>query len=294
MPDEPFKSYQKVSCLCGASLRVDPSNTNRHVACPTCGNSFDVVVTMDAAKRRSKVSIVLSKAAMKTEGDSLGKAGDEPVQAGKAPGAKGTPPPKAEPTPTPAKPMPKVTRVTRKVGGKTTKAIMGNCECGAAFPLEDTDELTILQTCPQCNTLYHVVFKLEPGTHQKTAMLVPERPKLPKSRTIAQRPAPPLFPEGGTPSPDDLRVTDFFTPAKKGRTRISKSKVSNTKSKAPKPPPEIPPGAQGVPCSCGTIFVVRRKDLAGELACEGCGKTAKFEETRDPQSLAPVIRVRKE
>jgi len=285
MPED-YKSVQKVSCLCGASLRVDPSSTDRHVACPSCGNAFDFVVSMDAAKRRSRVSIVLSKAAMKTEGDSLGKAGDEPVNAGKAPGSKGTPPPRSEPTPTPAKPMPKVTRVTRKVGGKTTKAIMGNCECGAAFPLEDTDELTILQTCPQCNTLYHVVFKLEPGTRQKTAMLVPEKPKLPKSRTIAQKPAStkPIVPI------EESRVTDFFTPAKKGRTRVGNTKV---KAGKPKPPPEIPPGAQGVPCSCGTIFVVRRKDLTGELTCEGCGTAAKFEETRDPQSLAPVIRIRK-
>lgn len=286
---EEFRSYAKVSCLCGAQIRVDPSSNDRHVTCPSCANTFDFVVSMDAAKRRSRVSIVLSRAAMKTEGESLGKAGDRPVKAGKAPAAKPTPPPKAPPTP-----LPKVTRVTRKVGGKTTKAIMGNCECGAAFPLEDTDELTILQTCPQCNTLYHVVFKLEPGTHLKTAMLVPERPKLPKSRTIAPKPATPLFPEGATPNPDDLRVTDFFTPAKKARTRISKTKVSSTKVKTvtPKPPPEIPPGAQGVPCSCGTIFVVRRKDLAGDLTCEGCGKSAQFEETRDPQSLAPVIRIK--
>src|SRR6185503_9190960 len=277
MAEDQFRSFQKVSCLCGAQLRVDPQSQNRHVACPTCGNAFDVVVSMDAAKRRSRVSIVLSRAAMKTEGESLGKAGDEPVKAGKAPAAK------AEPTPTPAKPMPKVTRVSRKVCGKTTKAIMGNCECGASFPLEDTDELTILQTCPQCNILYHVVFKLEHGTHVKTAMLVPEKPKLPKSRTIAQKPAStkPIVPL------EESRVTDFFT--KKGRTRVSAAKAKPSKTKAP---PEIPPGAQGVPCPCGTIFVVRRKDLNGELTCEGCGKTATFQETRDPQSLAPVIRIR--
>ena len=286
MADEQFRSLAKVSCVCGASLRVDPSSNDRHVTCPSCNNTFDFVVSMDAAKRRARVSIVLSKAAMKTEGDSLGKA-DGPLKP--AP-----PAPKAPPTPPPVKPMPKVTRVSRKVGGKTTKAIMGNCECGASFPLEDTDELTIVQTCPQCNILYHVVFKLEPGTHVKTAMLVPEKPKLPKSRTIA-RPAVPQFPDGPPPSPEDIRVTDFFTPSKKARTKVGKPKVSNTKAKtvAPKPPPEIPPGAQGVPCSCGTTFVVRRKDLMGELTCEGCGKVAKFEEARDPQTLAPVIRIRK-
>lgn len=285
MAEDQFRSVAKVSCVCGAQLRVDPSSDDRRVTCPTCNNTFDFVVSMDTAKRRARVSIVLSKAAMKTEGDSLGKA-DGPLKPA-APAAK------APPTPSPAKPAPKVTRVNRKVGGKTTKAIMGNCECGASFPLEETDELTIVQSCPQCNILYHVVFKLEPGTHQKTAMLVPEKPKLPKSRTIA-RPAPPLFPEGPPPSPDDIRVTDFFTPSKKARTKVSKPKAPNTKAKPPKPPPEIPPGAQGVPCPCGTIFVVRRRDVAGPgLTCEGCGKNATFEEARDPQTLAPVIRIRK-
>ena len=81
-------------------------------------------------------------------------------------------------------------------------------------------------------------------------------------------------------------MTDFFT--KKGRTRVSKLPV---KPKAP--PPEIPPGAQGVPCSCGQIFVVRRRDLGQERPCEGCGKVATFEEARDPQTLAPVIRIKK-
>jgi hypothetical protein len=294
MAEEASRSGQKVSCVCGAQLRVDTTKADRRVTCASCRNTFDFVVSVDAARKRSRVSIVLTRAAMKTEGDSLGKAGPtEEEEALFTP--EPTPPPEVKPAKSrqPTEYKPKVNKVVKKVGGKTTRIVMGNCECGAEFPLEDTGELATLQSCPQCNTPYHVVFKIEHGTNQKTAMLVPEKPKLPKARSMTVKPgAPPLFPEGN-PSPDDVRVTDFFTPAKKGRTRVSKA--SNTKVKPPKSkaPPEIPPGAQGVPCSCGTIFVVRRRDLIDGLTCEGCGKKASFEETRDPQSLAPVIRLRK-
>ena len=289
MAQEHFRSYAKVSCLCGAQIRVDTSSTDRHVTCPSCENTFDFVVSMDAARKRSQVSIVLSRAAMKTEGESLGKSGPEPVE----PRPQPAPPPSAPSREAAAeakpKAAPKVSKVSRKGSGKTVKAIMANCECGASFPLEETEDLTSMQSCPQCNCLYHVVFKIEHGTHEKTAMLVPEKPKLPKSRTIAPKPAPPLFPAGAPGNPDDLRVTDFFTPAKKGRTRVGNSKLRGK----PKPPAEIPPGAQGVPCSCGTMFIVRRRDLAEGLTCEGCGKAATFEEARDPQTLAPVLRIRK-
>jgi hypothetical protein len=298
MGNEQFKRLQKVSCLCGTQVKVDTSSNDRHVTCPSCNNEFDVVVSMDAARKRSQISIVLSRAAMKTEGESLGKASGDPAPSSaplRGGATEGKPARAAAPTPPPPAPKtrtspprsgasevkPKVSRVARKVGGKTTKAIMGNCECGASFPLEETGELTSMQSCPQCNRSYHVVFKLESGTHEKTAMMVPDKISLPKSRTIAPKPS--------TPDPNDLRVTDFFTPSHKSRTRVGGTKA---RSKA-KPPPEIPPGAQGVPCPCGTVFVVRRRDLGGELTCEGCGKTASFEEVRDPQTLAPVIRVRK-
>src|SRR5262245_58858484 len=79
MKDEPqLRKIHKVSCLCGAEVRVDPLNTDRHVTCPNCGNSFDFVVTVEAGKRQPRLSIVLPRAAMKIEGDSLGKAGPKP------------------------------------------------------------------------------------------------------------------------------------------------------------------------------------------------------------------------
>jgi hypothetical protein len=37
---------------------------------------------------------------------------------------------------------------------------------------------------------------------------------------------------------------------------------------------------------------VRRRDIGNELTCASCGKTAVFEEARDPQTLAPIIKIR--
>src|SRR5262245_844871 len=234
MANEQFRRLQKVSCLCGAQIKVDTGSTNHHVVCGTCGNAFDFVVGLDGHKR-SQVSIVLSKAAMKTEGDSLGKASPNAPPRAAAP--------KPAPPPPPPKAPPKETRAPRKSAAKANKSIMALCECGASFPLEETDDLTSLQSCPECKIQYHGVFKVEHGTHEKTAMLVPEKPKHPKSRSTAPKP--------GMPPPEESRVTDFFTPSsRKGRTKVGNTKA---RSKA-KPPPEIPPGAQGVPCACGTIF----------------------------------------
>lgn len=282
MADEPIRAYQKVSCLCGAQIRVDPSSTDRRVTCPSCGSNFDFVVTLDPGRKRSKVSIVLPRAAMKTEGESLGKASGKPAAsktaAPKNPEPKAAPPPPPPPTPS---------RVTRKVSPKTVYALTGNCECGTVFPLFDTGELATVQACPECNRAYHVVFKLEPGTRKKTAILVPDKLALPKSRTLA---APPKPPKGATrtgktaANDPGSRVTDFFTPGGKKRTQVTKART--------KTPPEIPPGAQGVPCPCGELFVVRRRDVGRSLTCGGCGKTASFEEARDPQSLAPIIRIK--
>jgi hypothetical protein len=284
MKDEPAKPLQKVSCLCGGTVRVDPLKQDRRVTCPDCKSTFDFVVTVDAAKKKSMISLVLPRAAMKTEGESLAFLGEHSTAPAKAqPDYQPdlfaeTKSKTAKPAATPKAPPAKaVTKVPRKGSGKTISVPMATCECGAVFPLEDNGELTSLQSCPQCNLVYHVVFKIEPGTKRKTAILVPEKPVIRgRMNTVA--------PPKAQARPGD--VTDFFT--KKGRTRVSKVSV---KPKAP--PPEIPPGAQGVPCSCGQIFVVRRRDLGQEKTCEGCGKVATFEEGRDPQTLAPVIRIKK-
>ena len=281
MRDEP-KPLPKVSCLCGESVRVDPLRPERRVTCPSCNSTFDFVVTVDAAKKKSMVSLVLPKSAMKTTGESLAILPGRPEAPAPAPPEivpdLFTPPTRVRPAAeAKAKPPKAVTKVPRRSSGKTLDVPTATCECGAVFPLEDTGELTTLQSCPQCNRVYHVVFKIEPGTKKKTAMIVPQKPVI---HHRMQTVAPPKT--QGQPG----EVTDFFT--KKGRTRVSKLSV---KPKAA--PPEIPPGAQGVPCSCGQIFVVRRRDVGQQKTCESCGKTSTFEEGRDPQTLAPVIRIKK-
>src|SRR5436190_9151588 len=171
MRDEPTKPLPKVSCLCGATVKVDPLRQDRRVTCPNCNNTFDFVVTVDAARKKSMVSLVLPKAAMKTEGESLAFLGERPASEAKAQPeyqpdlfaeAKSKP---AKPAPPPKAPAPKgVTKVPRKGSGKTISVPMATCECGAVFPLEDNGELTSLQSCPQCNLTYHVIFKIESGT----------------------------------------------------------------------------------------------------------------------------------
>jgi hypothetical protein len=273
------KPLAKVSCLCGATVRVDPSRQDRRVTCPDCRSTFDFVVTVDASRKKSMVTLVLPKAAMKTEGESLAMKGDRPGPQPEHPPellapTKAKPPKSAPAARAPAAKA--VTKVPRKPASKALEVPTATCECGAEFPLEDNGDLTSLQSCPQCNRVYHVVFKVEHGTRKKTAIIVPQKPVIQhRMETVA--------PAKSQARPGD--VTDFFT--KKGRTRVSKLSV---RPKAA--PPEIPPGAQGVPCSCGQIFVVRRRDLGQQKTCEGCGKAATFEEARDPQTLAPVIRIK--
>lgn len=276
MRDEQPKAYRKVSCLCGADVRVDPLSTDRRVTCRSCGSTFDFVVTVDPTQKKARLSLVLPRAAMKTEGESLGKATSD-AEVPPLPLA-AAPPPPPQPAPKPAAKA--VTRIGKKPSGRTIKASMCACECGTSFPLEDTGELATRQSCPQCNRIYHVIFKIEPGSKQKSAIAVPDKPIVhrgEKIRTLITK-APPV------PAPDP------FLGERKGRTRVASPKVSRTSR--PKPPPEIPPGAQGVPCPCGEIFVVRRKDLDREMTCAGCGKTVSFFEGRDPQSLAPTIQIR--
>jgi hypothetical protein len=267
--DTSLRKIQKMSCPCGAEVRVDPLSAKRRVTCPGCRNTFDFVVTMDASHRNSRLSLVLTREVMHTDGESLGAAPETGASEPVAP----EPPPKA-----PAAPK-NPTRVSKKAAVKASSASVANCECGATFPLEDTGELTSMQSCPQCSRAYHVVFRIEPGTKKKVPIVVPGKP------IVHRRTVPPSSKPASAADP----MSDVFT-ERRNRTKVSKKPV-----RAPgklKPPPEIPPGAQGVPCPCGRIFVVRRRDIGTEMICEACGKAAVFEEARDYQTLAPIIRIR--
>jgi hypothetical protein len=268
MKEEPSVKIQRVSCPCGSEVRVNPLANDRRVTCPGCRSTYDFVITMDASRRTSRLSLVLTCEAMKTEGESLGAATEDELS--KPP----PPPPKAVPTPK------SVTRASKKAAKAAASAPVASCECGATFSLEDTGELTSMQSCPQCNRTYHVVFKIEHGTKNKVPIVVPGKP------IIHRRTVPP----SSTPPSAKDPIADVFT-ERRNRTKVSKKSVRMPASKL-KAPPEIPPGAQGVPCPCGYTFVVRRRDIGSELTCEACGKKAVFEEARDYQTLAPIIRIR--
>ncbi len=286
MPAKPAR-YQIVSCLCGSDVRVDVMNRDRKANCRDCGNTFDFAVTMDNVGHNSKISLILPRGALKPEGESLALS----IPSLTPPGAEPEPEPEAEaepeaefvevteepPAPPPPPPKPKKGQtVIRKTGSPTIHTSMGHCECGTVFPLVDSGELTTVQNCPQCKRGYHVVFKLVPGTTQKSAIIVPTKPIVHRRSVVGS--APPKPPKGAT---------------KTGKT-VVRSRV--TKVGKPPPPPkapvEIPVGAQAVPCSCGEIFYVRRKELDQEKTCGGCGKKVTFQESRHPQTLAPILRIK--
>lgn len=280
----PKKPLPKVSCLCGADVRVDPMNRSRTVTCPSCGNTFDFAVTVDAGNKGSRVSLILPSGAFKPEGESLAlspfaqaQPEADPEDAQFEPVAEEAPPP--PPPPPPAK---TVARLPKK--GQTIQTLMGHCECGSVFPLVDNGELTSVQSCTACKRSYHVVFKLVPGTTQKSAIIVPTKPLIHR-RTMIEAPAP-KPPKGAT----KVQPKTVAPPAR-ARTKIGNTKVAKVPPK-PKAPVEVPPGAQAVLCSCGETFIVRRRDIGQELACAGCGKKARFQEIHDPQTLAPIIRIR--
>jgi hypothetical protein len=266
------RQIQSVSCLCGAEVRVDPVSQDRRVTCPSCQSTFDFVVTLDQASRNTRLTLILPRSALKPEGESLAfsSAAKEPP----------SPPPRA------------ATRVTKKSAGKTIKAVLARCECGESFPVEDTGELTSIQSCPECKRSYHVVFKIESGSKLKSAIIVPTKPIVhrgEKLRTLITKP-----PQADPPKsfPQESGNTDPFGSGKKGRTRMTKVSRQTSDSSRPKAPVEVPAGSQAVPCSCGETFVIRRKDLGQVLTCTGCGQKARAVEGCDPQTLAPILRMR--
>jgi hypothetical protein len=72
-------------------------------------------------------------------------------------------------------------------------------------------------------------------------------------------------------------------------TKVSRQTPPSAGSKAPV---EVPAGSQAVPCPCGETFVIRRKDVGQVLTCAGCGQKARAVEGCDPQTLAPILRLR--
>ena len=289
------RPLQSVSCLCGTEVQVDPMDRDRRVTCSGCGNTFDFAVTMDQSNRNSRVSLILPRGIFKPEGESLAlspRASEPTVEFEPAE----EPEPEREPPPPPPRPVP---GAPRKGSSKTIQILMGHCECGQVFPLEDNGELTSMQSCPACKRAYHVVFKYEHGTRQKTAIIVPSKPNMHRRMVTT----PPKPPKGATkvvkpiaPPPkaktQESSTTDFFGGGKKGRTRVTKVPRQTTVPPKARGPVEIPVGAQAAPCACGETFVIRRKDVNQVLTCASCGAKSRATESRDPQTLAPTIRMK--
>src|SRR4051812_39840779 len=131
MPTPPSqRPLPKVSCLCGADVRVDPMAATRRVTCLMCRSTFDFVVTMDASRKNSRISLILPRGALEMPGT------------GSLPPA---PAPRPALPPTPAR---SVTKVVKKTPGKTLRGIVAACDCGEHFPVEDDGELSSIQSCP--------------------------------------------------------------------------------------------------------------------------------------------------
>ena len=54
----------EVSCPCGASLRIDPNETTQEMACPECGMTLEIVVTVDPKTKLPKVGILVKPGAV--------------------------------------------------------------------------------------------------------------------------------------------------------------------------------------------------------------------------------------
>jgi uncharacterized protein YbaR (Trm112 family) len=239
-------------------VRIDPHRPERRVVCPYCRMPIDFVVSVDPKSLKPRVSIVVSTQAVRIEGDSLGK---------KTQPAKAVDPPPSAP--------------------KTIRGLIAECTaCGSAFPV-DAAKLPLLQACPQCRASYYVTARTDPATKKKVAVLLPQSPAAQPTRASSKpRTGKTRF---GMSAVAQLKA-ETVIPSRKGKTRTVVPVKPPPKPGAPEPPP----GAQVVQCTCGEYHIVRRKDLGPEIPCGGCGRILQFEETRDPQTLAPKIRIKPE
>jgi DNA-directed RNA polymerase subunit RPC12/RpoP len=156
MKEDKLKTYVKVSCPCGNTVRIDTMTQARSFKCPRCSSQIGFVVTMDRATKRPKVSIVVAPDAIRIEGESLGHAKAEEM----------SPPPTPRPRP-------------------DAEGVFGTCACGEEF-LVDDEELTTIQPCPRCGVKYHVVVKMDRATKVRSAILVPvDGVKPQKSRSLS-------------------------------------------------------------------------------------------------------------
>ena len=240
------------SCACGARISIDPMTKERCIPCPRCGTPIDFTVNFDTKRRTILVSQVV------------------------------------RPVPPPS-PVSRAAADAEKSGGRPGRGVKARCSCGSTFAI-DEQRLDELQSCPDCRCGYRIVVKTESGG-KRVAILVPEKPIVHRDEIIRAT----IFRKkpGSEGEPDPRKAPEPVV-SRMSHTRVVVGKPAAKPAPAVrrKPAPQVPVGAQAVPCSCGETFIVRKKDIVQGLPCANCGLVATFEETRDPQTLAPTIRIK--
>lgn len=247
-------------------MREEQLKSYAKVSCP-CGNAVRIdPMSSERSLRCPRCSYLIDfvvtvdkatkrpKVSIVVAPDAIKGAGESLAAASKP---KRLPPPEPEAPP----PPPAASRAKSVVRG-----VFATCLCGEEFPVDDR-ELTTIQPCPRCGVKYHVVVKIERDTKKRTAMLVPVE---------------------GTPPPPRPRVSQISAP----RATRAPKRTRVTHAPKPRATAAVPPGAQAVVCSCGESLVARRRDVEAGLTCGACGKVLRLMEDRDPQTLAPRIRLR--
>jgi hypothetical protein len=241
------------SCECGERISVDPMTKERRIPCPRCGKPVDFTVNFDTTRHTILVSPVVRSAPPPSPGD-------------------------------------RAAAEARKPAGRAGRGVNARCSCGTSFAI-DEQGLDEVKSCPGCDVSYHIVVKTEAGG-KRVAYLVPQKPmvrrdEILRATIVRKKPGSEGEPDNPTAAPEAVVSRRSHT-----RVIVPKSAAKPVPPVRRKPAPEVPPGAQAVPCPCGQTFIVRKTDLVQGLTCDSCGLVATFQETRDPQTLAPVLRIR--
>ncbi len=129
---------ETVSCPCGASVEVDLGGREPVVACPECGMSLKVVVTLDPRTGKKRVGILVSPLAV-----------------------------------VPTKPKEKAPPKRAKPGGPVgVDMFKPLCACGAEV-IVDFRSVDSVFTCGWCGASYMACLKEDPESGEQTASLMP-------------------------------------------------------------------------------------------------------------------------
>jgi hypothetical protein len=60
----PHPNASSVSCPCGAQLKIDPDETTQEMACPECGQTLQIVVSIDSRTKQAKLGILVKAGAV--------------------------------------------------------------------------------------------------------------------------------------------------------------------------------------------------------------------------------------